>query len=188
MIIALAGPAGSGKSEVARHLEQEHGFTRIRFAGPLKAMLRAFLASTGMPPDEVERAIEGDLKQVPLPALGGATPRHAMQTLGTEWGRDMIHPDLWASAWMAGTRAALKAGALGVVVEDCRFPNEAAAVRALGGLIVRLDRPAGALALAAHASEGQPIPFDVELANDRTLATLVARVDDLIGRLVRLAA
>jgi hypothetical protein len=42
-----------------------------------------------------------------------------MVTLGTEWGRDAVHPDLWVRLWAAsGPRTSR------VVVEDVRFPNE----------------------------------------------------------------
>jgi hypothetical protein len=78
-LIALTGYAGSGKSTLADILACEHGFTVVKFAGPLKAMLRAL----GLD----EREIEGDLKEQPCQLLAGHTPRRAMQTLGTEWGR-----------------------------------------------------------------------------------------------------
>ncbi|WP_346927659.1 hypothetical protein, partial [uncultured Arthrobacter sp.] len=39
-VIGLSGFAGSGKSTVANYLVEEHGFTRLSFAAPLKKMLR----------------------------------------------------------------------------------------------------------------------------------------------------
>jgi hypothetical protein len=39
------------------------------------------------------------------------------------------------------------------VVDDVRFPEEVAAIRALGGQVVRLDRAADPAAPATHASE-----------------------------------
>lgn len=172
MILALAGAAGCGKSTAAAYLAERHGFARVRFAGPLKAMLRAFLAEAGTPPAEIERMIEGDRKQMPAPELAGRSPRYVMQTLGTEFGRDMIHPDLWTMAWAAGAQAALDRGAAGVVVEDCRFPNEVDAVRALGGSVVQILRPVGALTLDPHPSEGQMLAVDATIAN-------VGPLDDL---------
>lgn len=59
----------------------------------------------------------------------GCTPRHIMQTLGTEWGRELIHPDVWVRAM--GRRIFSQP----VVVADVRFPNEAMLVRNLGVLI-----------------------------------------------------
>jgi len=181
-IIALSGAVGAGKSTAAAHLAERHGFARIRFAGPLKAMVRAFLASAGTPPDAIERLIEGDLKEAPCAVLAGNSPRYAMQSLGTEWGRHLLHPDLWVSAWSAGAAAALAAGAPGVVVEDCRFPNEAEAVRALGGRIVRIVRPGLVIPLSGHASEGQHLPCDATVLNDGAPEILHGRLDALVRR------
>jgi hypothetical protein len=180
MILALCGPAGCGKSTAAAYLEEAHGFVRVRFAGPLKAMLRAFLAEAGTPPAEIERMIEGDRKQAPAPELAGRTPRYVMQTLGTEFGREMIHPDLWTMAWAAAARAALDRGVPGVVVEDCRFPNEVDAVRALGGTVVQIRRPVGALALDPHPSEGQALAVDATIANVGPLGDLCSMLDLIV--------
>ena len=38
-LIALTGLAGSGKTTAADYLVKAHGFTRIKFADPLKSML-----------------------------------------------------------------------------------------------------------------------------------------------------
>ena len=130
-IIALSGLAQAGKSTVASFLE-EIGFIRVRFAGPLKGMLR----SLGL----TNRHIEGDLKEVPCDLLCGKTPRWVMQRLGTEFGRDMVGEDLWTNAWTESVLAALDQGAQGVVAEDCRFINEVAAVQRLGGQLWRVER------------------------------------------------
>src|ERR1035437_1428336 len=127
MIIGIAGHSGSGKSAAAAILVQ-HGFMRQRFAQPLKDMLKA----AGL----TDEHCDGNLKEQPCDLLGGKSPRHAMQTLGTGWGRDMIHPDLWIILWRA---RAIKSPL--VVVDDVRFHNEAAAIRDLGGVIWRVNRP-----------------------------------------------
>ena len=72
--------------------------------------------------------IDGSLKETPCDLLCGKTPRQAMQLLGTEWGRDLISPDFWVSAWSAAVDRALTGGAIGIVADDCRFLNEVAAI------------------------------------------------------------
>lgn len=166
-LIAFTGLAGSGKSTAALHLVDAHGFKRVRFAGPLKAMM----AALGLSADE----IDGHLKEIPCDLLGGKTPRHAMQTIGTEWGRDLIDSDLWIRAW----RAALPATGR-VVVDDCRFVNEAAAVSSAGGLIVHIDRNGAGISAAGHSSEGQPLPVDVVIQNDESIDALYAKINKLI--------
>lgn len=164
-IIALSGLAQAGKSTVASFLE-EIGFVRVRFAGLLKGMLRGL----GL----TDRHIEGDLKEVPCDLLCGKTPRQAMQDLGTGWGRDMIGEDLWTNVWTESVLASIDQGARGVVAEDCRFPNEVAAVQRLGGQLWRVERPG--LTAGAHISENALVGFSpyLTIQNDGPLEQLRA--------------
>ncbi len=135
-IVGFSGLAGAGKSTAADVLIREYGFVRVRFAGPLKAMMAALYAEAGLDADDIVQRIDGGMKEAPDPVLGGTSPRRAMQTLGAEWGRDLIARDLWISLW---SRAAAMHSR--VVVDDVRFDNEAAAIRALGGMVIRVDCP-----------------------------------------------
>jgi hypothetical protein len=162
-LIAFTGPIGCGKSTAAEALIEE-GWVRVKFADPLKNMLRSFYASCGIEDSAfVEARIEGGMKEEPDPFLAGRTPRHAMQTLGTEWGRNLIAPDLWTMAWQQRVLS-MASRELDVVVDDCRFANEAAAVRSLGGMVVRIDgRSSGAK--AKHASEKFDFEADLNIPN-----------------------
>jgi hypothetical protein len=167
-VVALTGAAGSGKSTAADYLVGT-GWKRVKFAGPLKDMMRALYRGAGRADDQIERRIEGDLKEQPDPLLGAMnTPRWAMQTLGTQWGRDLITPDLWTGIAACRIRAHLDAGDR-VVVDDCRFENEAAAIRALGGRVVRLVGRGGIP--GDHASERGVEP-DMTCENAGTIAEL----------------
>jgi hypothetical protein len=171
-IVAFTGLAGSGKSTAAHHLVNRRGFVRVRFAGPLKAMM----AALGLTHEQ----IEGSEKETPCSLLGGKTPRYAMQTIGTEWGRDIIDSQLWINAWNAAL-ANVPAG-VPVVVDDCRFPNEAEAVTAAGGIIVRIERP-GAGTASIHSSEAHALPAARTLHNTRDERSLREQVDILLGDL-----
>lgn len=164
-VVAFSGPAGSGKSTAAEAL-MECGFIRIKFADVLKDMMRAFYASAGLGTSQIEARIEGDLKEKPDFLLGNKTPRQAMQTLGTDWGRDLIHPDLWVTAWKARAMVILHGGER-VVADDIRFANEAQAVRELGGAVVRLEGRSKGLS-ADHASERFEFEPDMTLQNTGT--------------------
>src|SRR5688572_26446471 len=89
-IVAFVGPIGCGKTTAARALRRLE-YTKVSFADPLKEMLIAF----GLTAEQVY----GNEKEIPTGILAGHTPRYAMQTLGTEWGRDLIHTNLWTLAW-----------------------------------------------------------------------------------------
>ncbi|WP_157661682.1 deoxynucleotide monophosphate kinase [Burkholderia ubonensis] len=145
-VIALVGNAGAGKSTVADFLTHEHGYKLVKFAGPLKNMLRAI----GLNDDEVN----GSLKEVPCNLLCGKTPRHAMVTLGTEWGRDLIGENFWTGLWEEETCSYLNSG-FNVVVDDCRFPNEYEAIKRRGGIAWHIVRPEHAgSSIPGHRSEG----------------------------------
>jgi len=174
-VIGLTGPGGVGKSTVARALgiawasrfparrDDPAPMPEIIPIGePLKDMLSALLARAGLEDAAIRHWIHGDGKRLACPALGGRTPTHAMQTLGTEWGRECIAPDLWLSIWSARTAAAQAQGVM-VINDSVRFENEAAAIRDMGGLVVRLVGRSGDLA-ATHASEAGVVP-DLEVEN-----------------------
>ena len=138
-VIALSGRAGSGKSLASETLVQA-GWKRVKFADGLKNMLRSLYDTAGLTLDEIERRLEGDLKEQPDPLLKGKTPRWAMQSLGNEWGRELIHRDLWLSLAIKAVRNHMSVG-YNVVVDDCRYVNEADAVRNIGGSVWLVKRP-----------------------------------------------
>ena len=155
-LIGFAGRAGCGKSFAAKTLARQAGFVLTRFADPLKDMLRCL----GLGDAEVD----GDLKETSSPLLCGKTPRWAMQSIGTEWGRTLIGPSLWTDAWARRADAVLARGGA-VVVDDVRFQNEVDLVRARGGLVVWINRGA-AVAVPAHVSEAlQPEACDMRVTN-----------------------
>jgi hypothetical protein len=156
-ILAFTGRAGTGKTTTARVLCRDHGFQRIGFADPIRAMMRALYVEMDLPFDEIDRRLVGDLKNAPDPALGHtpgrfyeATPRRAMQTLGTEWGRMCMGQSFWTGVWL---RSVESSGAHRVIVDDCRFHDEAEAIRRLGGQVIGLRREGVEPLPGSHISE-----------------------------------
>lgn len=152
-IIAFTGPAGAGKDECVKYLVGQHGFTRLAFAKGLKDMLAAIGISE--PPTQAE-------KEEVIPALGRSY-RYMAQTLGTEWGRKLIHDDLWVK--IAEARMGAEFGAKGHAISDLRFENEATMVRHIGGVIVHLKGRKDAMAdgTKAHASEAGIVYMDTDI-------------------------
>ena len=140
-LIGLSGAAGSGKSTAAQYLQDAHHYHRKRFAQPLKDALRRILQGAMVDDHTIERMIEGDLKETPATVLLGKTPREAMQTLGTEWGRNCIGGDFWVNL-MRHALDTSKRGSL-IVIEDVRFHNEVRLIRAYGGKIIRMEGRGG---------------------------------------------
>lgn len=160
MIIGIAGRKRAGKDVLAAGLSAALGLPRDSFAAPIREFVGRI---TGLSPEQLEAS-----KEAPLGWLDGVTPRRMMQTVGTEWGRQSVHSELWVRSLFE--RAPRK----GVIVSDVRFPNEADAILARGGIVFRVNRP-GAGEADSHASE-IPLPdhlVTVELFNDSTPQRLI---------------
>jgi hypothetical protein len=153
-LIALNGPKGVGKTTVAsalRYSLRNRGFftaSILSFAGPIKAMAKTL----GVPESYL---IDPALKEEEIPGLG-VSSRVLMQTLGTEWGRQMISDQIWL--W-AMTRA-IEKDHKGlddneihfIIIDDCRFDNEADYVTKHGGIVIQLER-LGVKYTGEHSSE-----------------------------------
>lgn len=184
-LVALCSPVmGSGKSEVAK-VFIEQGYVLVKFAHPLKEMVRALFRSIGVPENVIERMVEGDLKEEVIEDLG-VTPRFLMQTLGTEWGRQTVNENLWTTLFSVRVRNLLARGK-NVICDDMRFSNEVETVKALGGTSVRVVRPSTYVDQVHrnggyHASEGE-LDFhttDFLITNSGTLDDLRENVLALI--------
>lgn len=177
-VIGLCGPEGAGKSTVARMLVNDHGYTLVPFAKPLKDMLAVlgvdYSNLWGTPAE----------KAAPLPLLCGRSARHAMQALGTQWGRELVGEDLWTRAWAAAADKALAKGAVGVVADDVRFANEAALTRSFGGSVWCVVRKrVDFQRVPQHASEDfAALPRDGVIYNSGSLERLAERVDAAVSR------
>ncbi|KRR21695.1 hypothetical protein [Bradyrhizobium retamae] len=182
IVVGLKGLIGSGKTTVARHLIEKHGFVRGRFAGALKDMLRAFLRYRGCDEATIERMIDGDLKEEPSDWLNGKTPRHAMEGLGKPWGRDWMSPDLWIATetdklWIEQPER--------VLFEDCRHANEGVAIERMNGRVWEVWQP-------GLVPKDQPTErYQVEVSASAVIVNKLGRldetmkqVDDLVARLV----
>ena len=178
-VIGLYSPAPqSGKTAVAYELQQ-HGYISVSFASPLKRMLGIFLSSAGYGHSHIENMLF-EAKEEKIPEFG-VTPRHLMQTLGTEWGRECIGPDVWVDVWKSSVQKWLDGG-LNVVVDDMRFPNEWEAVKSLEGECWYVTRPR-IHHESEHASEGalNDHGFDRRLINDGKLPDLYNQVANALA-------
>ena len=161
-LIGLYSPApGCGKTSAADLLNDHE---RVSFAAPLKCAVLYMLDDLGLPGFNYAYVD----KEAIIPGIG-VSARHMLQTLGTEWGRACIHPDFWVMIARAKAERIMADGR-SVVIDDVRFPNEAAMIRDLGGELWRIDRP-GVAYNGDHSSEGglEDITPDRVIVNDGSI-------------------
>lgn len=273
-ILGITGQAGSGKDTVAEHLVENHQYTQLALADPIKRFgyfvfnfdklqlwgpsttrnafdpryARCDLRSKGINLSDqtslsviqkscdpawaaaAEQLLEYGptwLQEVtpdtdPVVAMDALTfwfvslghkfpelsPRIMLQSLGTAFGREEIHEDIWIDALLKTARKLLSEEKLsysrleglswdekhvtpaGVVVSDIRFHNELRAIKSAAGKVIRVlrtetDSKAETVGIKGHASEAQQKEFEVEqfdaiLSNNRTIDDLLETVDTLV--------
>lgn len=185
-LIAFYSPAAQmGKSTATRLLCEGLGYRNVKFADPLKAMTRCFLEQIGVPQDQIEDFVEGHRKEEPLSEFGfdHLTSRKIMQTLGKEWGRDQIDPNLWTTIAARKARSMIAEGGR-VVIDDLRFPNEYDLVKNMGGEAWCVYNPRVPIGISAHPSEGLLAnhAFDRALINEGSVEELEEQVVEAVTR------
>lgn len=162
-IIAFTGRMGSGKSTAADYLVEKHGFVKVnfkdalvkemkeRFGGTLKAIYEA-TGETWIGDNEMYDW----LFKVKPPIM-----RALMQNYGTEVRRG-DHPLYWVKKWKKEAEAHKN-----VVVDDCRFLNEAEAVLGMSGRIIRLDMDGSSQSNHISETEMDSIPASINIKTEK---------------------
>lgn len=139
MLIGVVGFIGSGKGTVADILVNKKDFTKISFADSVKDATAAIFGwPRGLLEGDTDESREfREKKDEWWSEKTGKhiTPRNMLQLIGTEAGRDVIHPDVWVLS------VERKIGMYkNVVIPDVRFPNEMKFIQNMGGFVVRVRR------------------------------------------------
>lgn len=161
-----------------------------KFAGKLKIIASIL---TNIPATMFENQ---EFKKKYLPEMWNnhglpMTVRDFLQKLGTDGLREGLHPNTWINAFMVDYKEVYSgkdsegADLLAYpnwIVTDCRFPNEAKAIKDAGGIIIRIDRP-GISAINAHPSETSldNWDFDYKIANVSDIISLAATVKNILS-------
>lgn len=131
LLIAVSGKLGSGKDYIIENyiLPCIHGrVSKMAFADHIKINVAS---QQHLPLD------------ILLHGQKTAEVRHALQSAGTEEGRDKHGPDIWVNTldnWIKLRQ--LRGDDLEVVlVTDCRFPNEARWIEDNDGILIRIVAP-----------------------------------------------
>ena len=124
------------------------------------------------------------------------TPRKLLQLLGTEVGRQIIHPSIWVNALFADYKGVERLMNRGEnrsyyeedypnwIITDVRFPNEVEAIENNGGIVIRIDRKSvsyGTEFTIEHDSETvlDDYEFDYVIKNNGSINDLLEEVKKL---------
>lgn len=176
-LIALTGPAGTGKDTIADILANDYGYAKLAFADPIRVMLRGLFEFA-----EIDPAYMGDrsLKEQPIPGLHGVSYRRMAQTLGTEWGQQCVGRHFWVEMLDRAVQAKRAQGEKLLVVSDLRFNHEALWVREQGGEIWRVVRDVPRVRQHISESEMHAIAADHTVLNLGGFDELWQTVDGLM--------
>ena len=171
LIIGISGKKRSGKDTLGKYIQEwNKTFVNKKFADKIKDMLCVLLNCTR------EQLEDEEWRSIPLdeswwvytdgchqePYLGGnmkmldgystklkkTSPRTLMQDLGTDCGRDILHPNIWVNSTFRDFTPILNRwnedGTNQLpnwVITDVRFPNEVQEIERRGGFVIRVNRP-----------------------------------------------
>jgi|WetSurMetagenome_2_1015567.scaffolds.fasta_scaffold308412_2 hypothetical protein len=170
MIIGITGLARSGKDTCADILCEElnkrgYNVKKVALAEPMKEACRIIFGWNN-------DYLYGDKKDL-IDDNYGISPRHVLQTMGTEWGQFMLSKfdnfrkvtgrKLWIKSLLN------KYVGQNIIISDVRFVHEAEEIRNNNGFIIKIER--SGIKQMKHKSEKEikKIQSDVTINNDGDL-------------------
>lgn len=120
------------------------------------------------------RGIKLDMSTYPKKS---PTPRMLLQQIGTDLFRNQLHPNCWINATFANYT---KDDAW--IITDCRFKNEAKAIRDRGGIVIRINRNNINIEKSIHQSEVDldDYEFDYIIYNNSDIPALINEVKNML--------
>lgn len=188
-LIGISGKMGSGKDTAAllikrvlsnheltdntiAHLVQnpsptlkdDSGWQIKKFSTKLKEVVSVL---TGAP---VEKLDDQNFKKHMISETWDMTFRELMQKIGTEAMRDNVSQDVWVNSLFDGYDEFRSFGPYRKwIITDVRFKNEAAAIKARGGIILRIENDRVIKSNHTSETELDVYPFDYIIDNNKTL-------------------
>ena len=172
-LIGISGKMGSGKDLLYNILCElsDVDFDNKKFAYPIKWIIAALIGCDirqledrdfkdkelgeewwyCVADDGSYIPYEQNLHKNKVVNLVKLTPRKLLQLLGTEAGRQIIHPNIWVNALFADYKGKYLGATDDMknpvemcfpnwIITDVRFPNEVQAIKDRGGIVIRVNR------------------------------------------------
>lgn len=161
VLIGLIGKKQVGKDTVADFLVKHHDYVKYAFAQPLKKACQIlFLLS--------EEQLQNGAEKEKIITEWQMSPRQILQFVGTDLIRTHFRDDFWIHHFRQWYKTTTSKN---VVVSDVRFQNEADAILALGGKLIKIERHN--FCNDPHLSEQQEIfGYDYTIKNNESYAVL----------------
>ena len=153
-----------------------------KYAGKLKEIACILTGCT------LEQLEDQEFKKLQIGPDWGMTYRELLQKLGTEAMRNGLHENVWVNALYADYTNQ------NWIITDMRFPNEFDAVKSIGGITIRVNRPDtkeyfqlknrdGSITQATlHPSETalDNHNFDYVIDNNSSVSDLIVKVREIL--------
>jgi hypothetical protein len=147
-LVGISGPSRCGKDTLARMLVDKFSYQQHSFAAPIYAMLNTLPGLAALHSGSSTQTKET------VHSRYSKSPRQMLQTLGTEWGRNLVHQDIWVRILESRLEFEFDCELfISFVISDLRFPNEAAWIRKLGGICIRMHRQTVTALATNHVSD-----------------------------------
>lgn len=172
-IIAISGKIGSGKSTLTNYLKKVYPDIQEKFFAEKLKRIVAILAGV-----DYNLTLTQEGKNIYIPEFD-LTIGEMCQQIGTNVLRKHFKDDIWIKSLFSD----FKNGET-YVISDCRFKNEAEALKKMGAVIIRVNRPNNPIAEKSgrdlnHISETDldDYDFDYVINNDSTYDDFLQKID-----------
>jgi hypothetical protein len=180
MIIGIAGHARHGKDTTADFIVGHFGYRKQALADVMKEAMRVVFGWD-------DRYLYGDLKDKVDPRFG-ISPRHALQSFGTQWGQwelskydsfsEVTGRKLWVNSLLSRVSG-------DIVISDVRFPHEADAIHERGGIVILIRRSWYPIDMTHESEQSvEEIRPDFVIRNGSTLEALEEETVSLMNEIL----
>lgn len=192
-LIGIGGCMQSGKDTIAKiimELRKDKPWKILRFADAVKDIVCILLNCTRNDLEDInfknkELGKEWDnniIKNNSYTASIKMTPRKLLQLIGTECGRNIIHPDIWVNCLKK--KYYQFRNQYNIIIPDLRFDNEANFVKENNGKIIIVEREniINSESIKSHSSENS-LTIDQNysiIKNNGTISDLTIQIEKIL--------
>jgi hypothetical protein len=187
MIIAISGKAGSGKNTLAQLLSEsfKEECDIESFGSAVKDTVSAMFGydRVKLEGTTIEDRNWREQEDPIVSSMTGRsfTPRQALIFIGTDIGRNAIHPDFWIETLFKKyhQRLANSTDNNIMIITDLRFKNEYSYLKKVGAILIRINRDAHISSSHITECDLDDQPFDYFIDNNGSLEDLKIKTSNL---------